>query len=289
MHGGAGADPSIDYSKAEAHMKDLLARGAALLGEGASAVDVVAAMVRELEDCGLHVAGRGAHPDQDGRYLLDAAIMDGETRAAGAVCALEGVRNPIDAAMRVMTETKHVLLAGEGAAAFARAQGLALIEDPSRHYTPAPAVLERLGEPTHGTVGAVALDIDGSLAAATSTGGLLNKTPGRIGDTPIIGAGTWADERVAVSCTGIGEYFMRCATAADVSARIRYGRQGLDQASARAIDDVGFLGGEGGLIAIDVLGRVAVKYNSQGMKRAYATSLGESVVETFAARGQARS
>lgn len=282
LHGGAGPDPSIDYSQAESHMSGLLKRGAALLADGAHAVDVVAEMVRELEACGLHVAGRGSHPDRNGRFLLDAAIMDGETRSAGAVCALEGFLHPVEAARAVMQHTPHVLLAGEGAAAFARAHGLAAVEDARTYYTPAPAVMERLGEVAHGTVGAVARDVDGSLAAATSTGGLLNKTPGRVGDTPLIGAGTWADERIAVSCTGVGEYFIRTATAADVSARIRYGRQGLAQACERALEDVAFLGGEGGLIAVDVLGRVAMKFNTQGMKRGFVLSTGETEVKTFA-------
>ena len=136
------------------------------------------------------------------------------------------------------------------------------------------------GELAHGTVGAIALDIHGRLAAATSTGGLLGKTPGRVGDAPIIGAGTWADERVAVSCTGQGEYFLRANTAADVSSRVRYGQQGLQKAAEGALEDMCVLGGDGGLIAIDVLGHVAMPFNAEGMKRGVVTSGGRFEVAT---------
>jgi isoaspartyl peptidase/L-asparaginase-like protein (Ntn-hydrolase superfamily) len=261
-------------------MADLLARLGRQLAAGASALDMAAAAVRELEASGHHVAGRGAWPNLAGRWQLDAALMDGETRRAGAVAALEGVRHPIDAARAVMERTPHVLLAGEGAAAFARAQGLETIDRPETWYVnQAPkARTPRTADLAHGTVGAVALDIDGSLAAATSTGGVLDKLPGRVGDTPLIGAGTWADERVAVSCTGVGEYFIRAAAAVDVSTRIRYARADLDAACDGALSDVKYLGGEGGLIAIDCLGRIAMKFTTAGMKRGSVGPSGDVVV-----------
>lgn len=279
LHGGAGAPPEADHAAAEAHISDLLRRGAKLLSDGASAIEVVNQMVRGLEESGFHIAGRGASPNTEGRYQLDAAIMDGETRRAGAVAAIEGVRSPVDAARAVLDHTPHVLLAGEGAAQFARSRGLAAIEagwfKPVRDRT-----YERAGAGGHGTVGAVALDSDGALAAATSTGGTFDKLPGRVGDTPIVGAGTWADERVAVSCTGLGEFFVRANAAADVSARIRYARADLDEACRAVLDDVRFLGGEGGMIAVDCLGRASLRFNTPAMKRGLADSSGAFMVAT---------
>jgi L-asparaginase / beta-aspartyl-peptidase len=281
LHGGAGPVGGKDYSESEAHMRGLLERGRAMLSAGRSAVDVAQEMVRELEACGFHVAGKGASPARNGQWELDAAIMDGPSRNAGAVAALRGFRSPVDAARKVMEESPHVLLVGKGAGAFARKHDLARVWNPKAYYTPAVTKPVKEGELVHGTVGAVALDRSGSLAAATSTGGLLNKTPGRVGDSPIIGAGTWADERVAVSCTGQGEYFLRAAVAADVSARIRYGQLGLKDAAEGALADMRRLGGEGGLIAVDVMGHVALPYNSEGMKRACVTSAGRFEVATL--------
>jgi beta-aspartyl-peptidase (threonine type) len=185
------------------------------------------------------------------------------------------------AARAVMEETPHVLLVGAGAKAFAHGMGLEEIEDPAAYYTPAVRRPVEPGELAHGTVGAVARDIAGRLAAATSTGGLLNKMPGRVGDTPLIGAGTWADERVAVSCTGQGEYFMRAAVAADISARVRYGGQTLASACAGALADMETQGGDGGLIAVDAMGNVSTPYVSEGMKRGIATHTGRFEVKTF--------
>ena len=266
LHGGAGVLAERDYDAELAHMETLAAAARDALAAGASAMDAVCDAVRALESSGLYVAGKGASPNQAGRYELDAAVMDGSTRNAGAVSALEGYVSPVTAARRVMDATPHVLLAGAGAARFAEEQGLEVVGDAPSYYTPAAAPDTR-AIPT-GTVGAVALDCDGRLAAATSTGGTLNKVWGRVGDTPIIGSGTWADERCAVSCTGQGEYFMRANAAADVSARMRYGGQSLSDAVAGALEDVAALGGEGGIIAVDAGGAVCATFNSPGMKRA---------------------
>lgn len=282
LHGGAGPIFGRDYSREEAHMATLLREGGRRLEAGIAALDVVEAMVAELEESGLHLAGRGAAPNTDGRYELDAAIMDGRTRNAGAVAALSGIASPIAAARLVMERTPHVLVAGDGAWALATANGLPEVRDPDTYYSP---VEERCLLPAHGgmgTVGAVALDSYGDLAAATSTGGVKSKTPGRVGDTPLIGAGTWADERCAVSCTGLGEYFIRAAAAADVSARIRYGGATLADAVQGALDDVKHLGGEGGMIAVDAAGILVTGFNSGGLKRGLMDSDGRFDVATFA-------
>jgi L-asparaginase / beta-aspartyl-peptidase len=281
LHGGAGPTRGRTYEAEEAHMAEVLKRGADMLDGGATALDVVTAMVAELEECGFHVAGKGASPNTDGDYELDAAIMDGAQRRAGGVAALVGYRSPIAVARAVMETTPHVLLVGNGAADFAKRTGCEAVADPASYYTPAITRVVEPGELAHGTVGAVARDIAGRLAAATSTGGLLGKMPGRVGDAPLIGSGTWADERVAVSCTGQGEYFIRAAVAADISARVRYGGQTLASACAGALADMETQGGDGGLIAVDAMGNITTPYVSEGMKRAIATQAGRFEVATF--------
>lgn len=272
LHGGAGVLADRSYEREIAHLTDLAERTRDALMAGQSALDAVVEAVADLEACGLYVAGKGSAPNAAGRYELDAAVMDGPTRNAGAVSALTGFLSPIRAARAVMEHTPHVLLAGKGAEAFAEKAGLAQVEDPDSYYKSA-ADPDPRPIPT-GTVGAVALDLQGRLAAATSTGGTLNKVWGRVGDTPIVGSGTWADERVAVSCTGQGEYFMRANAAADVSARVKYAGRPLAEAVEGALGDVARLGGEGGLIAVDASGAVTAQFNSPGMKRAIVHSDG---------------
>lgn len=274
LHGGAGVRRGRDYARAVAHLEALVRHAAEWLAAAESALDVVERAVAAMEASGLFVAGRGAAPNAAGVVELDASIMDGAKRRAGAVAAVRDLAQPIRAARLVMERTPHVLLAGEGAAAFAREQGLAFVEDPESHYV-LPAGVERaeIAAPlAHGTVGAVALDRAGRLAAATSTGGVFGKRPGRVGDTPLIGAGTWADEEVAVSCTGVGEYFILAGGAQDVASRARYLKAPLQVAADGLIADVGKLGGDGGVIAVDRRGAVAFAFNSAGMKRAAAGS-----------------
>ncbi|MFN7176279.1 MAG: isoaspartyl peptidase/L-asparaginase family protein [Thermaurantiacus sp.] len=280
LHGGAGVNPVRDYAPVAAHLGALAEMVASRLAAGMSARDAVCLAVTDMEDSGLYVAGRGAGANRAGVHEFDASLMDGATGRAGAVAAVQNVRHPILAARAVMEETPHVLLAGDGATAFARMRGLAPVPDPVGWFRLAVGVepddLE--ADLAHGTVGAVALDTEGRLAAATSTGGTFGKLPGRVGDTPLPGVGTWADGTVAISCTGIGEHFILAGGAGDVAARVRYGAAGLEEAAEAMLARVAELGGDGGLIALDRSGTVAMPFNSPGMKRAVAGTGRETLV-----------
>ncbi len=282
LHGGAGAKTGRDYSVEIAHMREVATLAREALRANAHALDVSVDTVRRLEDSGLYVAGRGASPNAAGLYELDASVMDGATRRAGAVAALQGFANPVDIARAVMDWTPHVMLAGDGASAFARKQGFVPLADPEAWFVRAgrfesnhpPGVL------AHGTVGCVVLDAGGRLASATSTAGVFGKLHGRVGDTPIIGAGTWADDTAAVSCTGQGEYFIRVNAAAQVAFRHAAG-QGLAASADAVLRQIAGMGGEGGLIAVDRHGQVAVPFRSQGMKRAWFQDDHEITSEAF--------
>jgi isoaspartyl peptidase/L-asparaginase-like protein (Ntn-hydrolase superfamily) len=282
LHGGAGARRSRDYGREVPHMQGLVEAARDRLNAGASALDVAVETVAALELSGLYVAGRGASPNLAGQYELDASLMDGSDRQAGAVAALQGFQSPIAVARLVMERTPHVMLAGAGAAAFAREQDCAAIEDEPAWFTRAGSGESNHapGKLAHGTVGCVVLDRDGRLAAATSTAGVFGKMPGRVGDTPIVAAGTWADDRVAVSCTGQGELFIRTAAAAQVSFRLQMG-QSLEEATAAVLAEVRALGGEGGLIAVRRDGTVSTPFTTEGMKRAVLTAGGDIRSEVF--------
>mgnify|MGYP005988601411 CR=1 FL=1 len=280
LHGGAGARPGTDYTKQKADLSRLISAGQDMLIAGQSALDVVVWAVAELEASGLYVAGKGSAPHSLGGFELDASLMHGPNRRAGAVAAIEGIKSPIRAALAVLEDGHHVMLAGAGAQLAAKAAGLEEVIDPQEYYS--EHVSHGSGElANHGTVGAVALDIHGELAAGTSTGGTFNKHVGRVGDTPLIGAGTWADETVAVSCTGLGEAFIRTATAYDVSARMRYANAPVDVATRQVLDEVAKFDGDGGVIAIDAQGNISMPYNSDGMKRAAVSSVMAPVVRVF--------
>jgi len=282
LHGGAGAVAGKDYAETEKHLFGLASACRERLVRGAKALDVVEYAVNALETCGLYVAGRGSAPNSAGHVELDASIMDGATREAGAVAALQDFVSPINVARGVMEKTPHVMLAGTGAVAFARQAGYEEVSNPADYYTlPVGVTSDDIGGIAHGTVGAVVLDESGGLAAATSTGGTFGKLHGRIGDTPLIGPGTWADDNIAVSCTGIGEHIIRAGGASSVAFRYKSGIP-LQDAVQELLDEVARLGGDAGIIAVTREGEIAMPYNSQGMKRASASSNTELTVATFA-------
>jgi beta-aspartyl-peptidase (threonine type) len=287
IHGGAGVIErgSLTAERERAFRAAMLAAleaGAVVLRNGGSSLDAVEATVRVLEDDPLFNAGRGAVFTADGRNELDASIMDGHTRKAGAVAGVTRTRHPVSLARVVMEKSPHVMLAREGADQFSAEQGLEQV-DPAWFRTEVrwQQLLEwrrdnaKLLDPTHsrGTVGAVAFDVHGHLAAATSTGGMTGKRWGRIGDSPVIGAGTYAaDGTCAVSATGSGEYFIRTSAARQLCDRIAWARVDVQAAADATIADIGAIGGDGGLIALDGSGRIAFAMNSSGMYRGWVTS-----------------
>ncbi len=274
IHGGAGTLPRARMSPARereyrAALLDCVSRGHAVLQQDGSALDAATAAVAALEDCPLFNAGRGAVFNAAGEHEMDAAVMDGATLRAGAVAAVRRIRNPVLAARAVMERSPHVLLAGAGAERFARRHGIAFASARYFFTEERKAALAKRLKGHHGTVGAVALDRAGNLAAATSTGGYTGKLPGRIGDSPIIGAGTWAENATcAVSGTGLGEAFIRAAVGHDIAARMRYRDETLARAAAAALRSVKRLGGDGGVIAVDREGNIVMPFNSGGMYRA---------------------
>ncbi len=301
IHGGAGdlprkkLTPEVEKEYRLALEEALRAGHQALGRKNGTSLDAVEAAVRVLEDCPLFNAGKGAVFTSERRHELDASIMEGKGKRAGAVAGVTRVKNPIRAARAVMEKSKHVLFAGPGADEFARRQGLEIV-DPS--YFGTEERLKDLKEAQEeekdrggraapppryfGTVGAVAVDRDGNLAAGTSTGGMTNKRPGRVGDSPIIGAGTYADNNAcAVSCTGSGEYFIRHAVAHDIVALVQYGKRSVHDAAAEAIDKVGKDGGDGGVIVLDAKGNFAMRFNTKRMYRGHVTAEGKTHVVVF--------
>ncbi len=282
LHGGAGPVAGRNYDSVETHLKKLALECEALLADGRSALDVVEFAVAAFEASGLYVAGRGSAQNTAGYVELDASIMDGPTRRAGGVAVIKDFVSPIRIARGVMEKTPHVLLAGIGAAAFARSHGYETVSDPDAYYTiPVGVTAEEMRDShAHGTVGAVALDQSGALAAGTSTGGTFGKLEGRVGDTPLIGPGTWADDEVAISCTGTGEHIIRAGGAVSIACAVRHGVP-LDQAVSDMLDEVQRLGGDAGVIAISRDGGITTLYNSDGMKRASVSTTQALHVTTF--------
>jgi beta-aspartyl-peptidase (threonine type) len=294
IHGGAGvierasmsAEREADY---RARLAEALNAGYAVLDRGGTSVEAVTAAINIMEDSPLFNAGKGAVFNADGICELDASIMDGRTQAAGAIAGVHHIRNPINLARDVMLKSPHVMMAGEGAEKFAKSLGYELVpneyfqtdwrreqlrkaqakEKDGKERTAATSGDYFTRSTRWGTVGCVALDKAGNLAAGTSTGGMTNKKFGRVGDAPIIGAGTYAHNATcAVSATGWGEYFIRVGVARDIAAQMEYKGTPLREAAAATIAKVGKLGGDGGVIALDAQGNIAMEFNSPGMYRA---------------------
>jgi L-asparaginase / beta-aspartyl-peptidase len=305
IHGGAGTIERSDMTpdkerEYRAGLERALAAGYEILKRGGSSLDATEAAVRVLEDDPHFNAGRGSVFTSAGTNEMDAAVMDGKTLAAGAVACLKHIKNPVALARLVMEKSGHVMMDGEGAEAFAKENGMELVDQKyfftqkrwdalqkmkaaEKGRTGRAAKAFRItDQDRHGTVGAVALDKNGNLAAATSTGGTTNKRPGRVGDSPVIGAGTYANNATcAVSATGDGEYFIRATVARDVAAGMEYRGMSLKEAAQAALDKVAKLRATGGLIAIDHEGNMALPFNTAGMYRGYVDQNGKFIVEIY--------
>lgn len=298
IHGGAGTilrssmTPELQAAY-EAGLKEALDAGYTVLDNGGTSLDAVEAAVKSLEDFPLFNAGRGAVFNHEGKHEMDAAIMYGKDMTAGAVSNITGIKNPVSLAKTIMQQSEHVMLSGEGALRFAKEMGLAFENDEyfytaQRYDQWQEAVKEDRIQLDHtekkfGTVGAVALDMHGDVAAATSTGGMTNKKYCRIGDSPIIGAGTYANNNTcAISCTGHGEFFIRSVVAHDISCLMEYAGHSLqDACNIVVMDKLVKTGGEGGLVAVDKHGNIAMPFNSEGMYRACRTNSGHTEIKIY--------
>lgn len=305
VHGGAGTIDRNNMTPEKegayrAGLERALKAGQDVLKRGGSSLDATEAAVRVLEDDPQFNAGRGSVFTSAGTNEMDASIMDGRTLKAGAVASVKRIKNPINLARLVMEKSPHLMLDCAGAEAFANANAIELVEQKYFFTQERWDALQKMkaaeksrasgdgksyiitDQDRHGTVGAVALDKAGNLAASTSTGGMTNKMPGRIGDTPVIGAGTYANNQTcAVSCTGDGEYFIRVSAAHEVSALMQYRGMKLEQAAQTVLDTVKQLGGTGGLIAIDKNGDITLPFNTNGMYRGYVDAQGKFVIEIY--------
>ena len=308
IHGGAGtilkSNMTAEKENAyKAKLTEALKAGYAEIQKGNTSIDAVAASIMIMEDSPLFNAGKGAVFTADGKNELDASIMYGKDKSAGAVAGVHTIKNPVKAAIAVMQKSEHVMLSGAGAEAFAKTQNLEMV-DPKYFWTkdrwdglqklkqkealnPTKKVSQNMLPESYeidqkfGTVGAVALDKNGNITAGTSTGGMTNKKYGRIGDTPIIGAGTYANDQVGISATGWGEYFIRATAARTVAAKMEYQNKDIKTATQETIDEIGKMGGDGGVIALDTDGNIAMPFNTAGMYRGAVTEDGEVMIEIY--------
>lgn len=308
IHGGAGTilKSSMTDEKESAYKAKLtesLKAGYAEIQKGSSSVDAVAASIIIMEDSPLFNAGKGAVFTAEGKNELDASIMYGKDKSAGAIAGVHTIKNPIKAAIAVMQKSEHVMLSGVGAEQFAKDQNLEIV-DPNYFWTKdrwdglqklkqkeTLKTTKKVSQNTlpesyeidqkFGTVGAVALDKNGNISAGTSTGGMTNKKYGRIGDAPIIGAGTYANKQVGISATGWGEYFIRATAARTVAAKMEFQNKDVKTATQETIEEIGEMGGDGGMIALDKDGNIAMPFNTAGMYRGAITDKGEIIIEIY--------
>ena len=293
VHGGAGVMSGLSEetrSQINAKIKESVSEAFLILENGGSSIDAVEKAVTILEDSPLFNAGRGSVYSSDEVQEMDASIMDGKKRLAGAVASVSIVKNPIKLARKVAEETDHVLLVGDGAEAFAKNAGIEIVDSSYFYHEERLQRVRNLKNVSKfhkksdkiGTVGAVALDKMGNISAATSTGGMTNKMPGRVGDSPIIGSGTWAQNGVCgVSSTGHGEYFIKYQVAREVCTRMEYLNQSLSESSSSIINELADIGGSGGLIAIDSKGNISTPFNTKGMIRGSQTNKMELSSEIY--------
>lgn len=295
IHGGAGVMDSTKMTSDVRNeyltvLKKALMTGDSVLKSGGTCMDAVEKTIVILENSPLFNAGKGAVFTHEGLVELDASVMDGKTLNAGAISAVRDIKNPISVARAVMEKSEHVMLNGQGASQFAKEQGFVPVENSYFHTEKRRQSLQEIlkkeretsTNDKHGTVGCVALDIYGNLAAGTSTGGMTNKRYGRIGDSPVIGAGTYANNQTGgFSCTGHGEFYIRLGFSRDISALMEYKKLSVQEACAEEIRKLSELGGTGGVIGLDKKGNIAMEFNTSGMFRGYIKSNGEKKLEIF--------